>query len=477
MRLAGAILSSLVVAGLMTLASAEPAKQADPKDKGKAPATKTDAKKDAKKETKQETKKETKKDAKKDAKTDAKKKSDPAAASYAAIPLAERIAIQNDLVWTGDYNGSVTGEFGDRAIAAVKAFQKRHGAKETGVLNPQERATLAAAAKPKQDAVGWRIVDDPATGARIGIPAKLVPQQSQIIGGTRWASARGEYAVETFRIAQPGATLASVFERMKKEPAGRKADYSVLRGDFFVISGLQNLKKFYVRAQLRGEEIRGFTVSYDQAMSGIMEPVAVAMSSAFAGFPGAGAAPPPRRKVEYASGVMVAPGLIATSRDALDGCYVTTVAGIGGVDRVAEDKERGLVLLRVYASEMKPIALAADAAKGDVTLVGVPDPQAQGGGSAVATAKARVTDALGIEPVPALGYDGAAVIDAQGRLAGLAALKVPLVAGSGQTSSAALTPVDTVRKLVADAKAESGETVTGVDAAKRAVVRVICVRK
>ena len=106
-------------------------------------------------------------------------------------------------MWTGDYNGLVNGEFGDRAIAAVKAFQKRSGAKETGVLNQPERAALAAAAKPKQEAVGWRMVDDGASGARIGVPTKLVPQASQIIGGTRWASARGEYSVESFRITQP----------------------------------------------------------------------------------------------------------------------------------------------------------------------------------------------------------------------------------------------------------------------------------
>ena len=80
--------------------------------------------------------------------------------------------------WTGDYNGLVNGEFGERAIAAVKAFQKRNGGKETGVLNQPERAALAAAAKPKQEAVGWRIVDDAASGARLGMPSKLVPQAS-----------------------------------------------------------------------------------------------------------------------------------------------------------------------------------------------------------------------------------------------------------------------------------------------------------
>lgn len=462
MRVIGAVLSSLLA---VSLAAAEPARQADPTDRAKAAAAKPAAPKAA--EPKTETKGEV------------KAKPSPLAESYAAIPLAERLSIQSDLVWTGDYNGTVNGEFGERAIAAVKAFQKRKGGKETGVLNQPERAGLAAAAKPKQDAVGWRMVDDPATGARIGVPSKLVPQASTINGGMRWASSRGEYSVETFRVSQPGTTLPAVFERMKKEPADRKPEYSVLRPDFFVISGMQNLKKFYVRAQVRGEEVRGITVLYDQAMAGMMEPVVVAMSSAFTAFPAASALPPPRRKVEYASGVVVAPGHIVTSREALEGCYVTTVAGIGGADRVADDKDK-LALLRVYATDLKPMALAAEPMKAsDVMLLGVPDPQAQGGGGAVSSAKARVTEALAIEPAPAPGFDGAAVLDAQGRLAGLATVKPVIVAGAAPVAapSSTLAPAEAIRKLLAEQKIAADGAAAGSEVAKGSVVRVICVRK
>jgi hypothetical protein len=466
MRLIGAALSSLLV---VSLAAAEPAKQAVP-----AKADQTKAKPESAK-TKQAV--EPKGDKK--GETKAAAKPNPVAESYVAIPLAERIAIQSDLVWTGDYNGLINGEFGDRAIAAVKAFQKRKGGKETGVLNQPERAALGAAAKPKQDAVGWRVVDDVATGARIGVPSKLVPQTSTIAGGMRWASSRNEYSVETFRITQPGTTLPAVFEKMKKEPADRKPEYSVLRPDFFVISGMQNLKKFYVRAQVRGEEVRGITVLYDQAMAGMMEPVVVAMSSAYSGFPAASTLPPPRRKVEYASGVVVAPGHIVTSREALEGCFVTTVAGIGGADRVADDKDK-LVLLRVFAADLKPMALAAGPMKSsDVMLLGVPDPSAQGGGGAVTTAKARVSDALAIEPAPALGFDGAAVLDAQGRLAGLATVKPVVVAGAtpAVAQSTTLATAEAIRKLLAEQNIAANGAAAGSEAAKGSVVRVICVRK
>ena len=135
--------------------------------------------------------------------------------------------------------------------------------RETGVLNPQERAALAAAAKTRQEAVGWRIADDPASGTRLGLPAKLVPQSAAATVGTRFSSRRGEVQVETFRIATSGTALAAVYEQQRKEPAERKPDYNVLRPDFFVISGLQGLKKFYVRAQARGEEVRGVTILFD----------------------------------------------------------------------------------------------------------------------------------------------------------------------------------------------------------------------
>ena len=97
MRLAGALLGCLVA---LSFAVAEPAKQ----DAAKAAPAKKDTKAaPAKKETKA-----------KATKAEQKAAVDAIAASYTAIPLSERIAIQNDLVWTGDYNGIINGEFGER---------------------------------------------------------------------------------------------------------------------------------------------------------------------------------------------------------------------------------------------------------------------------------------------------------------------------------------------------------------------------
>src|SRR6202011_1910096 len=64
-----------------------------------------------------------------------------------AMAQAERLAIQSDLAWVGQYNGAITGEVGERMVAAIKEFQKERGGKPTGVLNPQERGVLAETAR------------------------------------------------------------------------------------------------------------------------------------------------------------------------------------------------------------------------------------------------------------------------------------------------------------------------------------------
>src|SRR6267378_3810443 len=86
-----------------------------------------------------------------------------------AMAQAERLALQSDLAWVGQYNGAITGEVSERMVAAMKEYQKAKGARQTGVLNPQERGILADTAKRKQESVGWKIQTDPGTGVRLGI--------------------------------------------------------------------------------------------------------------------------------------------------------------------------------------------------------------------------------------------------------------------------------------------------------------------
>jgi peptidoglycan hydrolase-like protein with peptidoglycan-binding domain len=402
------------------------------------------------------------------------------------MPLAERVGIQFDLAWANYYNGLINGEFNDRAVAAVRAFQKDNRFRETGVLAPQERTVLAARSKVKQEQVGWTMVDDKVTGAQIGLPTKQVPTTSAGRSGTRWASAQGQVQVETFRIREPGTTLSSVFERQKKEPPNRRLEVNLMREDFFILNGMQGLKKFYVRAEMRDLEIRGFTLLYDQATEGIMDPVAVVMSSAFAPFPGSGLTtligPAPRRKVEYGTGIVVTTaGHILTDQKLTEGCEVVQVSGHGDANREAEDKASGLTLLRVFGTaELRPMALVHEGVRtGDLTLAGIADPQTQGGARTATTATARITgDALA--PAPQLGFAGAAALDSQGRFFGMVTLKTPVAAAAGPAvplPQASVVPVETIRRFLDAQYVTPATGASGADAAKAALVRVICVRR
>jgi peptidoglycan hydrolase-like protein with peptidoglycan-binding domain len=398
-----------------------------------------------------------------------------------AMAQAARQAIQSDLAWAGHYNGAINGEVSERMVAAIKAFQKERGGKQTGVLNPQERGVLAEAAKKRQDNVGWKIVFDAGSGVRLGVPTKLVPQQISDGSGVKWTSSTGTIQIQMARRKEAGTTTAKLAEQEKKEPAGRKIDYSVVKPDFFVLSGMQGLKKFYLRGQIRGDEVRILTILYDQAIEGTMEPVVIAMSSAFNPFPnGAQAAgPPPRKTVEYGTGIVVSEdGAILTDRQVVDGCLSIVVAGYGNADRTAEDKEHDLALLRIYGARgLKPLRLNTGAAKPAVELTGIADPQNQGGGSAVSAVKAQTGSDSSLTPAPALGFSGAPALDADGVFAGMALLKPVLVAGPTVTAAApqaALAAAATVRKfLQANGVTGAGESPDP----KTSVVRVICVRK
>jgi hypothetical protein len=403
-----------------------------------------------------------------------------------AMAQVERQAIQSDLAWTGHYNGVINGEVSDRMVAAIKAFQTDRGGKPTGVLNPQERSALADAAKRLRDNVGWKNVTDAGSGVRLGLPAKLVPQQSSDANGAKWSSPTGTIQILLARRKEANPTTAQLAEQEKKEPAGRKVEYSVVKPDFFVLSGMQGLKKFYVRGQFKDSEVRILTILYDQATEGTMEPVVIAMSSAFTPFPtGAlGLGPPPRKTVEYGTGIVVSEdGAVLTDRQIADGCMSVVIAGYGSADRAAEDKEHELVLLRIYGARgLTPLGLGNGSAKSAVELIGIADPQNQGGGSAVSSVRSLITPVgsgndLALVPAPGLGFSGAAVLDGDGKFAGVALLKPIVFAGTpngAPATQAALVHADIVREFL---KA-NGVTAAGSSAdAKASMVRVICVRK
>ena len=398
-------------------------------------------------------------------------------AELAGIPPAERQKIQAALYWAGDYATEAAG--GGAMEAAIRNFQKRNKSKITGVLTAEQRAALVSAADSHEQEFGWSVVVDPATGVRIGLPSKLVPNARDAAHGTRWSSPHGEVQVETFRVKD--ANLAALFDEEKKKPP-RTIEHSVLNDDNFIISGMQGLKLFTVRAKARDGEIRGFTLLYDQMMEGIVAPVMVAMATAFSPFP---ERPAPfaslAKKVEYGTGLIVsAEGHIVTARKVAQGCQVIVADGIGNAERVAEDEANGLALLRVYGARKLPaLSLARETATvGDIKLIGIPDPKEQNGAKTLTEIKAKLADGAAIalnQSAPMAGFAGAAALDAKGQFVGIMETRNFALASAEPT----LPPVRLIgAAAIRDFLDQQHVPLApaGGDA-RAAAVRIICVRK
>jgi hypothetical protein len=371
------------------------------------------------------------------------------------------------------------------AAQSVAAKKKPHVAARHG---KEDTDPLAEVPNFSAEALGWRLIEDAKTGARLGVPEKLVPHAGTSRTGSRWTSTQGQIQVETFRLTE--AALPALFDEEKKA-SHRQITSSTLKSDSFVILGTQGLKYFLVRAEAHGGEVRGVTVQYDQATEGTMSRVAIAVANAFVGFPDPNAAPPAglRRRVDYGTAIVVSSdGDLIAPAHLTDECQAIAVPRFGHAERVAEDKANDLALLRLYGARNLVAAMLADDSgqSGDVTLVGVPDPLAQTGETAPASAPARIT-AQGIEPVPKPGFSGAAAVDARGRLAGMVDFKPPVVggmadlkpsigAGSGATQAAALVPADAIRAFL-QAQHVAPAAAGSPAAMDQSVVRVICVRK
>jgi peptidoglycan hydrolase-like protein with peptidoglycan-binding domain len=209
-----------------------------------------------------------------------------ARSAFEALADADRKAIQDALIWTGDYSGVADGTFGRQTVAAIAAYQRRAQQPPNGILTLQARSALLAAAQQTKSAAGFTLVDDAKTGIRIGIPTKILPKQNvNPSGGGRWQSADDRVTLDT-RSAPPDATLQTLYERnTAMQSPGRVVSYKVLRPDFFVVAGETAGGKFYTRYNSGPEGLRGFSIGYDKAVAPQFDRLVVAIANSFTPFP------------------------------------------------------------------------------------------------------------------------------------------------------------------------------------------------
>ena len=350
-----------------------------------------------------------------------------AKAAFVGMSEPDRKALQDGLGWLGFYNGVVDGAYGKRTIDALAAYQQSLGVSADGVVTDKQLRALSDAAAKAKAAVGFKLIDDAATGVRIGAPTKLLDKREGAAGFASFASKDGEIELD---LKETSGKLAALFKSLAASAPNRKVTYNYMKPDlFFVIAGEEGEKKFYRRyaaAPADPDKLRGFVFVYPKARARALDPVALAVANAFDPFPAPAApatpvatatpapTPTPEPPKLTATALVVAPGVAVTTLPSaqckspmIDGKPVRFLdgAGAGGLTRLGGAFGAGATAPAVADSGGDLVALS---------LAPVGDSQ-----TALQVASvAPVTGGGGLKVVAALGAaaTGAPLFDRQGRL-------------------------------------------------------------
>ncbi len=189
-------------------------------------------------------------------------------------------AVQDALIWTGDYVGMVDGQAGPGTNRAIASYKQRAQLPDDEALTAADYKKLVRLANARKARIGFSVQRFAEPGVELGLPAKLVGQGQRADWGVLWASADKSLNIGLL-VFDDGRALSEVMDAMKERP-GRTVAYERLREDWFVISGEDETgDAFYVRVQDRNSRLRGFSVTYPADRRAAYEPMIVAMSSSF----------------------------------------------------------------------------------------------------------------------------------------------------------------------------------------------------
>jgi peptidoglycan hydrolase-like protein with peptidoglycan-binding domain len=305
---------------------------------------------------------------------------DAAKSAFEALQEADRKAIQEGLIWTGDYKGIADGRFGKGTHDAIAAFAQRAKLPGDGTLDDKGRAALAAAALHARTNVHFSVVADERTGIKIGVPLKLLPKIGLTKNGTRYASADNNSAVEISLAPESEATLEQKFDALRGESAQRKVTYKVSRPEFIVVVGEAAGTIFYsrfARGERNGEKmLAGYSLTYSATSKATFDMIAIAMANSFEPF----ANKPVLADAEHnmtlaaptkpylaAKGLVIASGLVLTSLPP-SGCRDVQI-GTHEVKIAQHEKANGLALLEAAHVTRPAVPWQSSGLKTDMPVV------------------------------------------------------------------------------------------------------------
>jgi hypothetical protein len=109
-----------------------------------------------------------------------------------------------------------------------------------------------------------------------------------VAGQTRLASRDGSISLDLLAPPDGQNSLSELYQRLTADAQGRKVTYKTLKpGAFFVVSGEEAARKFYLRYEQsrEGGVVRGFSFAFPSAKAANLDRVALAILNSFEPFP------------------------------------------------------------------------------------------------------------------------------------------------------------------------------------------------
>ncbi|WP_299816073.1 peptidoglycan-binding domain-containing protein [uncultured Roseibium sp.] len=195
----------------------------------------------------------------------------------------ERIRTQFLLVFTGDYTGLVDGTFGPLTYTALTSFQEHREHVPDGVPDARQILILQRDGLDLVRRVGFETIHETESGLTLGVPAKLFEPASATRRGRHWLAHDSSIELETWRVPREETDYQALYRRAIRPQDGRVVASKNFRNDYFIVSGQQDGRSFYLRVMKTPQDSRGFSLSWEPKHTVFMNRVAIAMSSSMTG--------------------------------------------------------------------------------------------------------------------------------------------------------------------------------------------------
>jgi len=200
-----------------------------------------------------------------------------------ALNIWEKRLSQEGLIVLGYYNGFADGSFGSSSRNAIASYQSDHKRPSTGKLSARDALELGGAALDLRKQLQWRPLDNSQAGVTISYPAALLTErQGNKLGGETLQTADGALSLKIAHFPNSGSgQIDALFKSLSNEQ-GSTITYQLKRPTWFIVSGTAGDRKFYSRFEQKGNDIRGYDLSWTaNESSKVVDNISVLISNSF----------------------------------------------------------------------------------------------------------------------------------------------------------------------------------------------------